>query len=123
FEYEPGVPVLDGISFKVRRGEVVAIVGPSGVGKSTLVNLLPRFYDVTAGRVAIDGDDVRELKLRSLRGQVAVVTQDVILFNDTIRANIAYGDPGADEEEIMVAAKAALVDDFVTDYDAMIGER
>jgi len=123
FAYEPGVPVLDGISFTVRRGEVVAIVGPSGAGKSTLVNLLPRFYDVTAGRVVIDGQEVRDLQLQSLRSQVAVVTQDVILFNDTIRANIAYGDPAAGEEAIVRAAKAALVDDFVTDYGATIGER
>jgi subfamily B ATP-binding cassette protein MsbA len=123
FGYGPGVLVLDGISFTVRRGEVVAIVGPSGVGKSTLVNLLPRFYDVTSGRVAIDGEDVRDLQLQSLRSHIAVVTQDVILFNDTIRANIAYGDPAADGEAIVRAAKAALVDDFVTDYNAMIGER
>jgi len=123
FGYEQGETVLDGISFTVRRGEVVAIVGPSGVGKSTLVNLLPRFYDVTSGRVLVDGKDVRDLKLHSLRSQIAIVTQDVILFNDTIRANIAYGDPGAGREAVARAAKAALVEDFVTDYDAKIGER
>ncbi len=123
FGYEQGETVLDGISFTVRRGEVVAIVGPSGVGKSTLVNLLPRFYDVTSGRVLVDGKDVRDLKLHSLRSQIAIVTQDVILFNDTIRANIAYGDPGAGEDAVARAAKAALVEDFVTDYDAKIGER
>ena len=84
---------------------------------------MPRFYEVTAGHVLIDGRDVRELRLDSLRKQIAVVTQDVILFNDTIRANIAYGDPTAGEDAIHRAAKAALVDDFVTDYDAPIGER
>src|SRR5262245_33671704 len=123
FAYEPGGTVLDGISFTVGRGEVVAIVGSSGAGKTTLVNLLPRFYEVTAGRVLIDGRDVRELGLDSLRKQIAIVTQDVILFNDTIRANIAYGDPIAGEDAIQRAAKAALVDHFVTDYDAQIGER
>ncbi len=123
FGYEPGSAVLDGISFTVDRGEVVAIVGSSGAGKTTLVNLLPRFYDVSAGRVLIDGHDVRDLRLESLRKQIAVVTQDVILFDDTIRANIAYGDPVASEDAIKRAAKAALVDDFVNDYDAGIGER
>jgi len=123
FSYEPGVPVLDGISFTVGRGEVVAIVGSSGAGKTTLVNLLPRFYDVTGGKVLVDGRDVRDIRLESLRKQVAVVTQDVILFNDTIRANIAYGDPDAGEDAIRRAAKAALVDGFVTDYEARVGER
>jgi subfamily B ATP-binding cassette protein MsbA len=105
------------------RGEVVAIVGSSGAGKSTLVNLLPRFYDVSSGRVSIDGHDVRELRLESLRKQIAIVTQDVILFNDTIGANIAYGDPSATDDAVKAAAKAALVDDFVSDYDTQIGER
>jgi subfamily B ATP-binding cassette protein MsbA len=123
FAYEPGATVLDGISFTVGRGEVVAIVGSSGAGKTTLVNLLPRFYDPAEGRILIDGRDIRSLRLESLRKQIAVVTQDVILFNDTIRANIAYGDPSADEDAIRRAAKAALVEDFVTDYDALAGER
>jgi ATP-binding cassette, subfamily B, bacterial MsbA len=123
FEYESGAPVLDGISFAVRRGEVVAIVGSSGAGKTTLVNLVPRFYDVTGGRVLIDGHDVREIRLQSLRDQIAIVTQDVILFNDSIRANIGYGDPSADDEAIRRASKAALVDDFVSDYGVSIGER
>ena len=123
FGYESGQMVLDGISFSVRRGEVVAIVGPSGAGKSTLVNLLPRFYDVTAGRILLDGKDIRNLSLSSLRDQIAMVTQDVILFNDSIRANIAYGDPAAGNDAVIGAAKAALVDDFVSDYDGRIGER
>jgi len=123
FGYEADEKVLDGISFTVRRGEIVAIVGSSGAGKSTLVNLLPRFYDVSSGRILIDGVDLREFQLQSLRSQIAMVTQDVILFNDTIRANIAYGDPAAGDDAVLQAAKAALVDDFVTDYDAGIGER
>lgn len=123
FGYEPGETVLNGISFTVRRGEIVAVVGPSGSGKTTLVNLLPRFYDVTAGRILIDGKDSRDLTLNSLRNRIAIVTQDIILFNDTIRANIAYGDPMAGDDTIRSAAKAALVDDFVPDYRASIGER
>jgi subfamily B ATP-binding cassette protein MsbA len=123
FAYEPGVPVFDGISFNVNRGEVVAIVGPSGAGKSTLVNLLPRFYDVTGGRVTVDGVDIRDLQLESLRRRIAMVTQDVILFDDSIRANIGYGDPAAGEDAIRNAANAALVDEFVSDYDSRIGER
>ena len=123
FAYEPGVPVLDGISFRVGRGEVLAIVGPSGAGKTTLVNLLPRFYDVTQGRILIDGRTVRDFNLQSLRKQIAIVTQDVILFNDAIRANIAYGEPAAGEDAILRAAKAALVDEFVTSFDTRVGER
>ena len=123
FGYEPGVTVLDGISFSVGRGEVVAIVGSSGAGKTTLVNLLPRFYDTKEGRILIDGNDIRDVRLESLRNQIAIVTQDVILFNETIRANIAYGDPAAGDDAIRRAAKAALVDQFVSDYDAHIGER
>jgi subfamily B ATP-binding cassette protein MsbA len=123
FAYEPGVPVLEGISFSVGRGEVLAVVGSSGAGKTTLVNLLPRFYDVTQGGILIDGTNVRDFQLQSLRKQIAIVTQDVILFNDTIRANIAYGEPAAGEDAILRAAKAALVDEFVTSFDRRVGER
>jgi ATP-binding cassette, subfamily B, bacterial MsbA len=102
-------------------------VGPSGAGKSTLANLLPRFHNVTTGRILIDGTDIRALDLGSLRRQIAIVTQDVILFNDTVRANIAYGNPAASNEAILDAARAALVDDFVSrlpdGYDTHISER
>jgi subfamily B ATP-binding cassette protein MsbA len=127
FSYDGSAPVLQDVSFAVGKGEVVAVVGPSGAGKSTLVNLIPRFHDVTGGRILIDGRDVREFDLLSVRHQIAVVTQDVILFNDTIRANIAYGDLSASNEAIMRAAKAAMVDDFVSGlpeaYDTRIAER
>src|SRR5437870_3111290 len=123
FGYESGQMVLDGISFSVRRGEVVAIVGPSGAGKSTLVNLLPRFYDVTTGRILIDGKDILDLTLDSLRRRIAMVAQDVILFNDTIHANIAYVHPADGDDAVRSAAKAALVEHFVSDYGARIGER
>ena len=127
FEYSSGETILNGISFTLLAGEVLALVGPSGVGKTTLVNLLPRFYDVSDGSVEIDGADVRGFKLRSLRDKIAMVTQDVILFNDTIRTNIAYGNPKATEEDMRSAARAALVDDFVSGlpegYETVIGER
>ncbi len=123
FSYTPNVPILNGISFEVNHGEILAVVGSSGAGKSTLVNLLPRFFEVGGGCIRVDGKDIREFQLESLRKQIAIVTQDVILFNDTVRANIAYGDPNASEADIRKACRAALVDDFVTDYDAQIGER
>ena len=127
FSYDGAAPTLDSISFSLPRGEMLALVGSSGAGKTTLVNLLPRFYDVTGGRVEIDGTDIRDFKLRSLRDSIAMVTQDVILFNDTIRTNIRYGNPGADDGAVHAAARAALVDDFVRSlpegYDTVIGER
>jgi subfamily B ATP-binding cassette protein MsbA len=127
FEYAANAPVLSGVSFRVNRGEVVAIVGASGAGKSTLVNLVPRFFDVSSGAIRIDGRNLRECTLESLRRQIAVVTQDVILFDDTIEANIAYGDPTATVESVRQAAKAALADDFVSafpeKYKTRIGER
>jgi subfamily B ATP-binding cassette protein MsbA len=127
FAYNSNAPVLSEVSFRVNRGEVVAIVGQSGAGKSTLVNLVPRFFDVSSGAIRIDGHNLRECKLESLRRQIAVVTQDVILFDDTIQANIAYGDSDATFETVRKAARAALADDFVSafpeKYQTRIGER
>lgn len=122
-----GEVALDDISFTVAPGETVALVGPSGAGKSTVFNLLPRLYDVTAGAVKIDGQDVRELKLASLRAAITLVAQDATLFSDTIRANIAFGRVGATQAEIEAAARAAAAHDFITalplGYDTPVGER
>jgi subfamily B ATP-binding cassette protein MsbA len=119
--------ILRGIDLEVRRGEVLAIVGSSGAGKSTLVHLIPRFFDVTAGRLLIDGHDVRDVTLASLRAQVGIVTQETVLFNDTVRNNIAYGQPHVPQKEVEAAARAALAHDFIlnlpTGYDTVIGER
>ena len=120
-------PTLDGVTFTVGAGQMLAIVGRSGAGKTTLVNLLPRFYDVTAGAILIDGQDVREATLASLRSQIGLVTQDTVLFDDTVAANIAYGVSHATREAIEAAARAAHAHDFILrldrDYDTMIGER
>jgi ATP-binding cassette, subfamily B, bacterial MsbA len=119
--------VLRQVSFSARRGEVVAIVGTSGSGKTTLVNLLPRFYDVTEGAILIDGVDVRHATLASLRAQIGLVTQETVLFNDTVRANIAYGMDDVDEARVESAARAAFAHDFILNlprrYDTVIGER
>lgn len=119
--------ILRGVDLEVRRGEVLAIVGSSGAGKSTLVHLIPRFFDVTAGRLLIDGHDVRDVTLASLRSQVGIVTQETVLFNDTVRNNIAYGQPHVPQKEVEAAARAALAHDFILNlpagYDTMIGER
>ena len=131
FKYGAGfdLPVLTDISLTVRAGEMVAIVGQSGAGKSTLTNLIPRFYDVTRGAVLVDGHDVRDVELASLRAQIAIVTQEVHLFNDTVRANIAYGAYARNDtmEAILKAARAALADEFISRlpnrYDTVIGER
>jgi subfamily B ATP-binding cassette protein MsbA len=118
---------LGGVSFRVRGGQTVAIVGRSGAGKTTLVNLVPRFYDVTRGAITINGHDVRDVTLGSLRGQIAMVTQETVLFDDSIGANIAYGRPGASQVEIEAAARAAHAHEFIMaldqGYDARIGER
>jgi ATP-binding cassette, subfamily B, bacterial MsbA len=127
FEYEAGQPVLKEVSFAVRRGEVVALVGASGAGKSTTLDLLARFYDPTAGRVTLDGADLRDLTLRSLRGQLGIVTQETILFHDTVRANIAYGLEHSDDAAIERAARAAHAHDFVSrlpeGYETVVGDR
>lgn len=118
---------LRDINLEVKRGEILAIVGSSGAGKSTLVHLLPRFFDVTAGRILVDGNDIRDVTLTSLRSQVGIVTQETVLFNDTVRNNIAYGQPHAPTKEVEVAARAALAHDFISalpaGYDTVIGER
>jgi subfamily B ATP-binding cassette protein MsbA len=119
--------VLRDINLDVSPGEVVAIVGSSGSGKTTLVHLLPRFFDVSQGRLLIDGHDVRDLTVASLRSQIAIVTQDTILFNDTVRNNIAYGHPEISPQAVEDAARAALAHDFISalphGYDSIIGER
>ncbi len=119
--------VLDDIDLTIHRGEVVALVGPSGAGKSTLVNLIPRFFDVTGGRILIDGCDVRDASLASLRAQIGKVTQETILFNDTVRNNIAYGQPDVSFARVTEAARAALAHDFIERmpdrYDTVIGEK
>ena len=122
-----GRATLDGVSFAVQPGQMLAIVGRSGAGKTTLVNLIPRFYDVTGGTIRIDGHDVRDVTLASLRSQIGIVTQETVLFDDTIGANIAYGRPEASPAEIEAAARAAHAHEFVAllerGYDTMIGER
>ncbi|MDW7711241.1 MAG: ATP-binding cassette domain-containing protein [Deferrisomatales bacterium] len=122
-----GPEVLRGVSLRAVEGEVVALVGPSGGGKSTVLKLLPRFYDVTAGSVRINGRDIREYTVPSLRSAMAVVTQDTFLFNDTVRSNILVGRADAGEEEIVAAAKAAQAHEFIAalplGYDTPIGER
>ncbi|HYA26215.1 MAG TPA: ABC transporter ATP-binding protein [Terriglobales bacterium] len=119
--------ILRDIDLEVKAGEVLAVVGSSGAGKSTLVHLIPRFFDVTSGRLLIDGQDVREVTLTSLRSQIGVVSQDTILFNDTARNNIAYGQPSVSQKAVEAAARAALAHDFVMElpagYDTVIGER
>jgi subfamily B ATP-binding cassette protein MsbA len=119
--------ILHGVSLTLCRGEVVALVGPSGAGKSTLVNLLPRFFDVTAGAIFLDQHDVRDLTLISLRKQIGKVTQETVLFNDTVRNNIAYGQPDVPMARIVAAAEAALAHGFIErlpqGYDTFIGER
>ena len=124
---DPNTPVLDHLELDIRAGQSVALVGPSGGGKTTICNLIPRFYDVTGGRVTVDGHDVRTVELDSLRGQIGVVQQDVYLFSGTIFDNIAYGRPGATREEVVEAAKQAGAHEFISatqdGYDTFVGER
>ena len=119
--------VLKDINLEIRKGEKVAVVGPSGVGKTTLVQLLPRFYDPTSGRVEIDGIDIRKVTFKSLRSQIGIVSQETFLFHGTVKENIAFGKPSATEEEIIHAAKVAYAHDFIMKlpkkYDTVIGER
>ncbi|HHV94801.1 MAG TPA: ABC transporter ATP-binding protein [Firmicutes bacterium] len=127
FSYADGVPVLKDITFEAKPGEVVAIVGSTGSGKSTLVNLIPRFYDVTAGRITIDGYDIRDVTLASLRRQIGIVMQETFLFSTSIRENIAYGRPDASPAEVEAAARAAAAHKFIMElpegYDTVVGER
>jgi subfamily B ATP-binding cassette protein MsbA len=126
FDYPGGARALDRIDLLVPAGKTVALVGASGAGKSTILNLIPRFYDVGGGGIAIDGTDIRDVTLASLRGAIALVSQEVSLFDDSIRANIAYGRPGASEDEIVAAARAAAADGFIRElphgYDTEAGE-
>ena len=127
FEYEPGMPVLDDISITIPARSVAALVGPTGVGKTTLVSLIPRFFDVTGGSITLDGRDLRDYTLDSLRKQISIVLQDVFLFYGTVRENLLFGQPDASEADLMAAARAANAHEFIMElsqgYDTLIGER
>ncbi len=127
FAYDPARPILHDLSFEIPAGRTVAVVGASGAGKSTLVRLLFRFYDVSGGRITIDGQDLRAVQQDSLRRAIGIVPQDTVLFNDTVGYNIAYGRPGASDEEVLAAAKAAHIHDFIAatpkGYETLVGER
>ena len=127
FAYDSGPAILKGVRLQVPASTVTALVGLSGAGKTTLVNLLPRFHEVTAGRVTVDGRDVRDSTIRSLRQQIAIVTQETILFNDTVWNNLCYGRPDMPEDRVIAAARAALAHDFIQQlpqgYQTPIGDR
>ena len=127
FSYESNVPLLGDVNLRIAKGEVVALVGSSGAGKTTLANLIPRFFDVTRGRILIDGHDIREVTLNSLRAQIGMVTQENILFNDTVLNNVCYGHAAPDLPAMEAAARAALAHDFIMEmpqgYDTVVGER
>ena len=127
FEYAPETPVLEAIDLEIPAKQVVALVGPTGVGKSTLVSLIPRFYDVTSGCITLDGTDIRQYTLESLRRQTSIVLQDVFLFHGSVKENILFGRPDASEQEVIAAAKIANADGFISalsdGYDTLIGER
>jgi subfamily B ATP-binding cassette protein MsbA len=123
----PDRPVLRGLDFELKAGEVLAVVGTSGAGKTTLVNLLPRFHDPVSGRVLVDGHDVRDVTLQSLRAQIGIVAQDTVLFDDTVRNNIRYGRRDADDSQVEEAARNAYADEFIRTlpqgYNTLVGER
>jgi ATP-binding cassette subfamily B protein len=127
FEYSPDIPVLEEINLEIPAHQVVALVGPTGVGKSTLVSLIPRFYDITSGCITLDGTDIRQYTLESLRKQISIVLQDVFLFHGSVRENILFGRPNASEQEVIAAARIANADGFISalsdGYDTLIGER
>lgn len=127
FSYDPGVPVFQDISLKIKAGDMVAFVGSTGAGKSTLLDLVSRFYDVTSGSITIDGIDIRDVTIESLRQQIGIVNQEVLLFHDTIANNISYGNPDNSEEKIIQAAKSAHAHDFIMDqhdgYETVVGDR
>jgi ATP-binding cassette subfamily B protein len=127
FEYSPGIHVLEDINLEIPAQQVVALVGPTGVGKSTLVSLIPRFYDVTSGSISLDGEDIRHYTLDSLRQQISIVLQDVFLFHGSVRENILFGRPNASEQDMLAAARVANADSFITElpdsYDTLVGER
>ena len=124
--YASDVPILKGVNLTVQAGHNIAIVGPNGSGKTTLINLVPRFYNTDSGRILIDGQDIRDVTLKSLRAQIGMVTQNVVTFNDTMAANIAYGRLNATREEIIDAAKRSFADEFISilpdGYDTVLGE-
>jgi subfamily B ATP-binding cassette protein MsbA len=127
FHYDKPAPVLRGVSITIRKGEFVALVGPSGAGKSTLMNLIPRFYDVLEGSIEVDGTDIRKVTLESLRRQIGFVTQEPILFHDTIANNIAFGEKETTSEQIEAAARTAHAHEFIKDltngYETIVGDR
>lgn len=127
FTYDGEDYILKNVNLTVNQGEIIALVGPSGAGKTTLINLLPRFYDIQKGKITIDGHNLKELNLKSLRNQIGMVTQEIILFNDTVKKNIAYAKPTATDEEIVKAAKIANAHEFILNlpekYDTVVGER